>query len=268
MTSPEPDSKRILVPVAQPPRPQWAQWQFDPADFAEDAEPRKPSAADHPLGQRLQFSSARPALLLLAICTFFSLWYWQFVGGTVWPATRDAVYQSGEYWRLVTTLFVHADIGHLLANTGLFLVFGTLLRHYFGFWAFPLLSLLGGIVTAALALLTYPGQVRLIGASGMVYFMAALWLFLFCKHADYLSWVQRSMRAIAFILVVLVPTQIEPTVSYRSHAIGFGLGLFFAWLSSPWLKPRPLPPAEEQHKTPPRSADEDDDILPPNPYIH
>jgi len=265
MTSPEPENKHVLVPVASPPRPEWTQWQFDPADFAEDAEPRKPTAADHPLGQRLQLIHGRPALLFLAICTLLTLWSWKFQGGDLWPATRDAVYQSGEYWRLITTLFVHADIGHLLANAGLFLVFGTLLRHYFGFWAFPLLSLLGGIVTAALALLTYPGSIRLIGASGMVYFMAAMWLFLFWKHADYLSWIHRSMRALAFILVVLIPTQIEATVSYRSHAIGFGLGLFFAWLSSPWLKPRPLP--SRDHVTSDRTKNEDDEILPPNPYL-
>jgi membrane associated rhomboid family serine protease len=71
----------------------------------------------------------------------------------------------------------------------------------------------------------------------MVYFMAALWLLLFLRHADYLSGTHRLMRALAFSLVVLVPTQFEPQVSYRTHAIGFALGLFFGWLSAPWLKP-------------------------------
>jgi hypothetical protein len=73
MTSPEPENKHVLVPVASPPRPEWTQWQFDPADFAEDAEPRKPTAADHPLGQRLQLIHGRPALLFLAICTLLTL---------------------------------------------------------------------------------------------------------------------------------------------------------------------------------------------------
>jgi membrane associated rhomboid family serine protease len=94
--------------------------------------------------------------------------------------------------------------------------------------------------------------------------MAALWLFLFLKHADYLSWTHRVMRTIAFALVVLVPTQFEPQVSYRTHAIGFALGLFFGWLSAPWMKPvttRPLAPLEEIEYAL-KATDVEEDLLP------
>ena len=36
------------------------------------------------------------------------------------------------------------------------------------------------------------------------------------------------MRASGFGLIVLVPTVWDPSVSYRTHAIGFGAGILFA----------------------------------------
>lgn len=220
------------------PRPRPPAW----PDENDDPDPPKPEIRDHPLGQKINPRSVGPVLVLLALCTFFSSWVWGgYPGSQLWAGSAAEVFGQGQYWRLLTTLFVHSDVAHLLANSGLFLVFGLMLRQYFGSWAFPVLSLVGGVLTTALSLLTYPAEVHLIGASGMVYFMAALWLFLFWRHADYLSVLQRSMRTLAFILVVLLPSQIEPQVSYRAHAIGFGLGLLLAWINGHWLKPRPLP---------------------------
>ncbi len=221
----------------------------DPDDLIPD--PPRQLISDHPMGQKIKAESSRPAIILLALCTIMSLWVWgRYPGYEWWEASQAAVFGRGEYWRLLTGMFVHGDIAHLLANSGLFLVFGLMLRQYFGSWAFPTLSIIAGVLTSALSLLTYDPQVTLIGASGMVYCMAAMWLFLFWRHADYLSVLQRSMRSLAFVLVVLVPTQIEPNVSYRTHAIGFGVGLALAWMSSPWLKPFPLPLAQGEESGP------------------
>lgn len=234
--------------LPEPEQPQWPRRRrlpVNPArilhpDFGEELPDDRIRTIDlrqHPLGQKPQPQSLLPAALFLLLFCVGSFWAWTHPETNQLAATQRTVYERGEIWRLMTTLWVHADMGHLLANSGLFMIFGLFLRNYFGLWAFPGLSLVGGILTGALALLTYPADVRLIGASGMVYFMAALWLLLFLRHADYLSWPHRLMRAIAFSLVVLVPTQFEPQVSYRTHAIGFALGLLFGWLSAPWLKP-------------------------------
>jgi len=225
-----------------------------------------PDLRQHPLGQRPEPQSMMPVVILLFLSFCASLWSWNNASDFHLAATQELVFQKGQYWRLFTTLLVHADIAHLLANSGLFLIFGLFLRNYFGIWAFPGLSLVGGILTGALALLTYPPQVKLIGASGMVYFMVALWLPLFFRYADYLSWTHRWMRAIAFALVVLVPTQFEPQVSYRTHAIGFALGLFFGWLSGPWMKPVTASTIQrrevDEEDFPINPVDREEDLLP------
>jgi rhomboid protease GluP len=236
-------------------------------EFGEETEDDKIQHADlrqHPLGQRPQPHSLLPSALLLLLFVAASLFSWNFEDHRILAATQRHVFQEGQIWRLLTTLFVHADLSHLLANSGLFVIFGLFLRHYFGLWAFPTLSLLGGVVTGALALLTYGPDTNLIGASGMVYFMVALWLVLFFRYADYLSWGHRLMRAIAFALVVLVPTQFEPQVSYRTHAIGFALGIFFGWLSAPWMKPVTdvANPHEEVEHYAETGLDREEDLLP------
>jgi rhomboid protease GluP len=191
------------------------------------------------LAQPIDPKAAQGALFFILLFLGMTLYAWSNPANG-WVATQHNVFVEGQWWRLLSSPFVHADLVHLLSNSMLFLIFATLLNNYFGRWAFPVLSVLGAAATEAFALITYPPDVRLVGASGMVYLMAGMWLVYFVRHSAYLTPLHRVMRVLAFVLIVLLPNSIEPQVSYRSHAIGFGLGFFMAWLSLPWLKPKPL----------------------------
>src|SRR3990172_934529 len=91
-------------------------------------------------------------------------------------ATSEGVLEKREYWRLLTAIAVHADVMHALSNA-IFLAFFTyLLFGYFGFWVFPALSLAMAGLTNYFSLLSYPPEVGLVGASGLVYWMAGFWL--------------------------------------------------------------------------------------------
>ncbi len=193
----------------------------------------------HPLAQALAPEALKAPLLSLSLLIFASVWRWQSHGTDLWSVQKEALVHRHEFWRAFTSILVHADLVHLLSNASLFVLFAWFLGSYFGAKAFPLLSFAGGALTMALTALSYEDEVSLLGASGMVYFMCGLWLFLFARHADYLSLGQRLMRILAFILVVLVPTQWDPSVSYRSHAIGLVLGLGTGLFGGPWLQPKP-----------------------------
>jgi rhomboid protease GluP len=142
-------------------------------------------------------------------------------------ATRAQVFGHHEYWRAFTTLLVHADLGHLLANSVFFTGLAFLLNGYFGAWAFPALSFLAGGLTNLIVLAAYPEGVTLVGASGVVYFMAAFWLTLYFFVQRGLTPWRRAINALSFALVLLFPELIEERVSYLSHAVGFALGLPF-----------------------------------------
>ena len=135
---------------------------------------------------------------------------------------------EGEYWRLFTAIAVHADLRHFLANALFFTFFAYLLYGYFGFWVHPLGMLILGAFTNYCSLLTYSPSTRLVGASGVVYLMAGFWLTLYVLIERTRSISRRLLHAVGVGLVVLIPTNLSPEVSYRTHAIGCGIGILAA----------------------------------------
>ena len=160
------------------------------------------------------------------VLVFVSAIYWSdaFSIASYLPATRESVFFRGEYWRLVTSMFVHADFEHLLSNAVVFGVLGFLLFGYFGPGVFPGLTLLLGACVTAVSLQSYPAKVSLVGASGLVYLMAGFWLTLYLLLERRHSLNKRVMRAVGFGIIVLIPTAVEPAVSYRTHFIGLVAG--------------------------------------------
>jgi rhomboid protease GluP len=140
-------------------------------------------------------------------------------------AGREEVFQGQEYWRLFSTIAIHADLRHFLANSVFFYIFGLLLHSYFGSWVFPALSLAMGGVVNYFTLYSYPEQSVLIGASGVVYFMAGLWatLFFFIERRG--RALKRLGVTICVMMMLFFPTEYEPHVSYLAHAWGFVLGI-------------------------------------------
>lgn len=139
-------------------------------------------------------------------------------------ATSEAVLERREYWRLLTAIAVHADVLHVLSNAIYLAFFTYLLFGYFGVWVFPALSLAMAALTNYFSLLTYSRSVALVGASGLVYWMAGFWLSMYLLVERSVGPGKRVLRAVCLALLVLVPTTLQANVSYRTHAIGLALG--------------------------------------------
>lgn len=71
----------------------------------------------------------------------------------------------GEWWRLTTALTLHADLGHIMANTVFGAFFGLLAGRYLGSGLAWLCILLGGIAGNALNAIARPEQFASLGAS-------------------------------------------------------------------------------------------------------
>jgi rhomboid protease GluP len=167
------------------------------------------------------------AALAVATIQVMSLLAWR-NGDALLPvlaATPEGVLLHHEYWRLLTAIAVHADVLHAFSNAIFLALFTYLLFGYFGTWVFPVLSVAMACLINYLSLLTYPPDVRLLGASGMIYWMAAWWLTMYLLVERRLSVGTRVLRAVCLAALVLLPSTFEPNVSYRTHAIGFGLGV-------------------------------------------
>jgi len=143
-------------------------------------------------------------------------------------AVPHQVLVEHEYWRLITAIGVHADLQHFVSNAVFFTFFSYLLYGYLGFWIYPFSILVLGSLTNYFALLTYAENIHLVGASGVVYLMAGFWLTLYVLVQRTRSLSKRLILAIGIGLVVLVPTNLSPEVSYRTHLIGFAIGVMSA----------------------------------------
>ncbi|MEZ4744185.1 MAG: rhomboid family intramembrane serine protease [Bdellovibrionota bacterium] len=191
-----------------------------------------------PLDHMPNFSSAFPALLLFSLFGVASTMFWNHPLGQFLWLNRQSIIIEHEYWRLLTSLFVHADWLHLLSNTPLFLIFGWFLHAFFGAAIFPILALLTGILSNYMTIIYMPLTTKLIGASGMLYGMVALWLVLFIKFDVQHNPSIRVARAVAFCLIVLAPTTYQPQTSYLAHAFGFLIGSLFGFTSSFFVRPK------------------------------
>ncbi|MGH9460573.1 MAG: rhomboid family intramembrane serine protease [Vicinamibacteria bacterium] len=141
------------------------------------------------------------------------------------PATPETVFELGQYWRVFTAIGVHSDFWHLMSNALVFAVLSYVLYGYFGAMVYPVLTVGGGGLVMALSLATYPPLTVLVGASGVTYLMAGFWLTLYLFVERRFTLAKRLLRALGFGVIVLMPTVIEPAVSYRTHALGFGVGV-------------------------------------------
>ena len=179
------------------------------------------------LSRKPRAYSMEVVTLTISVILGVSLLAWR-NGAALLPTldvTSQGVLQKHEYWRLMTAMAVHADLMHFLSNGLLLAFFAYLLFGYFGFWVFPVLGVVMTALAHYLALVSYPYTVSLVGASGMVYWMAGFWLTMYLLVDRTLSFGKRIMRVVVVGLVVLLPTSFQENVSYRTHAIGFGLGI-------------------------------------------
>jgi rhomboid protease GluP len=170
--------------------------------------------------------TALSTLLLVLGCVS----YWQDLMGlqALMPASADALFHRHEWWRAWTTLFAHADEKHLLSNTFLFVILGYFLNGYFGILVFPIIAFFFGGLTNFWVLKTSSPDLQVIGASGVVFWMGGVWLALYFSLERRKTLFQRALRAVGVGLLLFFPAEaFDPVISYKSHLIGFLLGVAF-----------------------------------------
>ena len=158
-----------------------------------------------------------------------------------------AVVINHEYWRLFTSLFLHAGLLHLLFNLFALYVLGPPLERAIGgtrFCACYLLSGLGssaGVVGLWMARLT--NTMQLVGASGCIMGIVGAWAAFLLQHR-HAPLAKERLRNVAMIVAIQVAFDLStPEVSMSAHlfglATGFIAGLIIAPGSGGSLRQRP-----------------------------
>lgn len=181
-------------------------------------------------------------LFWVLIISLLSQVYWQnlFQWAEFLPAEREQVFHQGQWWRVFTAALIHSDLGHYLNNLYMFVVFGFFCFSYFGLIQMSALSFLGAGLVNLVAISTYPREVNLLGASGWVYLLGGVWLTLYLLIQRQYSYASRILRVVGFSLMMFFPTSFVPTTSYRTHTIGFlvgvAIGVFYFVINKKWIR--------------------------------
>jgi membrane associated rhomboid family serine protease len=146
---------------------------------------------------------------------------------------------EGRVWTLVTAIFVHASLIHLLGNMIFLYVFGNTLesvtdsKHMLGTF------FLGGLLTFPLSLPFFPSDATFVGASAAIFTLTAVVMLIKPLRFSWLLLMPVGLVAILYFLYngLAVYYHLQSNVAYISHIIGFSLGLplGIAW-STQWKR--------------------------------
>jgi rhomboid protease GluP len=196
----------------------------------------KNSPDEQAMGNSQKF---KPTIILIALNVAFYI-YTSFVGENFLNISGNMLLQygqvnvyvfQGDYWRLFTSMFVHADIAHIAGNMLFLLIFGLRSEEMFSLPEYLSIYFLGGLTGNLLSLLLLPLETVSVGASGAI----------FSLFGASIIYARRSFRQsiigaliYAFFLLFLSST---PGVNNFAHIGGLATGLLIGYVLATRRKP-------------------------------
>lgn len=148
-------------------------------------------------------------------------------GGMYWPS----VLEQGQWYRLVTHMFLHAGGEHLLNNMFMLGILGYQIEKNYGPIRYILtyfVSGIGGAVLSALFEMQMGEAAVCIGASGAVFGIFGAMLVMIFKNRRQMGEVSAPRLLILFVLMVF--GNMEEGVDWMAHLGGALLGVVMAFI--------------------------------------
>jgi rhomboid protease GluP len=165
------------------------------------------------------------ALLYLAtwIPFFPSVAFYQYFSGT------NVAIANGEWWRLISPIFIHRGFSHFFFNTITLVLFAPPLEIMLKKIKFLILYLLSGIFANAATFLFMPLTYTHIGSSGAIFgLFGAFAAFLLVKPPLFADHHQKIIFPV--VLIALFMTFIQTEINIVSHLAGFACGFLMGIL--------------------------------------
>jgi membrane associated rhomboid family serine protease len=155
-----------------------------------------------------------------------------------WGAAIKSQLQDGEFWRIVTPIFIHFGIVHFLFNMVALFSFGVELERLYGQVRYILIFFLTGIFGNLLTMFMDMGDRPVIaaGASGSLFGLLGAMIAFYYRNRDTLGWFgNQNLRSLLFVagLNVLITFSI-PGIGIWAHMGGLASGFFLGYFLSPF----------------------------------
>ncbi len=156
---------------------------------------------------------------------------------------------QGEYYRLLTAMFLHASLGHIFFNVYALFIVGRNLEPIFGRARYLLIYFLGGLTGAAASLALGRFDGWSVGASGAVFAIFAAEAVHLYLHRGLYPNVKARLQHMLFLIVINLVIGFAPgsNIDNWGHIGGMVGGLILAWRIGPRLA-RPTAPVRSMRE--------------------
>ena len=137
-----------------------------------------------------------------------------------------------EYWRLITPVFIHASITHILFNMYSLFALGPSLENYYGHWNFLRFYLICGFSGNVFSHVFAPKTVS-VGASTALFGLVGAQVMFLYKNRRILRNYKSALRNIGFVLVVNLMLGLSGGIDNWGHLGGLAGGLLLSWMCGP-----------------------------------
>lgn len=155
-----------------------------------------------------------------------TLFYW---GGNLRPA-----FVAGEWWRLVSYMFLHAGFLHILMNGIALLYIGMYLEPLIGKLRFASAYILTGICAGLLSIWVHSNSVG-VGASGAIFGMYGVFLSLLVTKYIKKSLRRTMLRSILFFVLLNLLYGMQGNTDNAAHIGGLLSGIAIGYVMSPGI---------------------------------
>lgn len=157
---------------------------------------------------------------------------------TDWGKVNHLI-REGEYYRLLTAMFLHLDLMHIFFNGWALLMLGRDVEGLYGSARFALIYLLGGL-TGSLASLVFTDALS-VGASGAIFAIFGADMVYFFLHRELHGQAGRQhLTQLIFLMVIIMVQGFVSAagigkfgIDNAGHVGGLVGGLVLAWFISP-----------------------------------
>ncbi|PYE52372.1 membrane associated rhomboid family serine protease [Paenibacillus barcinonensis] len=192
----------------------------------------------------LKFFPLTSLLLIANVIMFFVL---TFNGGSTsslvllkFGALTNHELLAGEWWRYVTSIFLHAGFSHLLFNSFALVVFAPPMERLLGSLRYGVLYLAGGVVGNILAI-AYYNSINVItisvGASGAIYAVYGAFLYVALFQRGLMDETSRKTLYTLLLFGIIFSFAVA-NVNWMAHLGGLVAGFFIYGLMIRLWKPR------------------------------
>ena len=134
---------------------------------------------------------------------------------------------DGQWWRLITPIFLHSTFSHLLFNGFSLAIFGPSLENFLGSFKFTIFFLSTGILANIATFLVKPLTYSHVGSSGAIFGLLGFFLYLVMFNKSNFS---NNEKNTVYTLtgIAIIMTFIQPQINVVGHLAGLVTGVLTA----------------------------------------